>query len=64
MAKSLTKPDPEADPANVDAEELATNQEATVIPFVAGEVRVAARWVSPVYGLTPKERPSDIPGKK
>lgn len=31
---------------NLDAEELATNQESTPIPYFCGEQRCAVRWIT------------------
>lgn len=58
------KPDSEIDMANTDAEDFATNQEAAVLPWVAGEQKVALRWISPVYNQFTREAPVERPGKK
>jgi hypothetical protein len=42
-------PEHEPDPANLTPDELATNQEVRALPWVAGQVKVALRWISPVY---------------
>lgn len=58
------QPDPEQDTANVDAEEMSTNQEGVVVPWFTGEQIVALRWISPVYNQFTKEAPAERPGKK
>ena len=57
-------PDTGLDPANVQDEELSTNQEATVIPWVCGESKLALRWISPPYNQFTIEAPMERPGKK
>lgn len=57
-------PDPQLDPGNVQDEELATNQEAIVIPWVCGERKIALRWISPAYNQFTIEAPMERPGKK
>ena len=59
-----TKPDPEIEMANTDSEDFSTNQEATVLPWFAGERKISLRWISPVYGQFTKEAPQERPGKK
>ncbi|HSM84612.1 MAG TPA: hypothetical protein VLT16_00615 [Candidatus Limnocylindrales bacterium] len=50
------------DPANVSPDELATNQEATPVPYIAGEMKLAVRWISPAYDQYTQDVPSG--GKK
>ena len=57
------KPQPNPDYANLDESELASNQEATVVPFIAGQRRGAVTWVSPVYNMFTKDADTQ-PGKK
>lgn len=49
---------------NTDGEDFSTNQEAAVLPWFAGERKIALRWISPVYGQFTKEAPQERPGKK
>jgi len=48
--------------ANLEPDELATNEEATVLPWLAGEAKLPARWMSPVY--KPFTRKVKVPGAK
>lgn len=57
-------PDPANDPANTDQNDYATNQVATVIPWMRGERLVAVRWISPIYNQFTKPAPAERPGKK
>jgi hypothetical protein len=61
---SANIPDPDLAMANTEAEEYSTNQEASVLPWLAGEQKVALRWISPVYNQFTKEAPVERPGKK
>ena len=58
------KPDPALDEGNVNGEDVSTNQEATVLPWCAGEQKIAVHWISPVYNQFTKEAPNERPGKK
>jgi len=61
-AKNTDALDGGADLMNVTEEESATNQEAVVLPWFAGEGKFALKWISPPYEqftrLVPQERPS------
>lgn len=46
---------PEQDPANLSEQELSSNQEATAVPWLCGERKVAVRWVCPVLNMFAKE---------
>jgi hypothetical protein len=35
--------------ANLAPDELATNEEAVALPWLAGEAKLPARWLSPIY---------------
>ena len=35
--------------ANLEPDELSTNEEAVVLPWFVGEAKLPARWISPVY---------------
>ncbi len=56
--------DDSLDTANVQPEDMATNQEATVVPWLCGEQKVALRWISPAYNQFTREAPAERPGKK
>ncbi|MBN8249106.1 MAG: hypothetical protein J0L84_16890 [Verrucomicrobia bacterium] len=56
--------DAQQDPANLEAEELSTNQEAAVIPMFAGEAKFALVWLSPAMNQFTREAPAERPGKK
>ncbi|MFA5265799.1 MAG: hypothetical protein WC378_18420 [Opitutaceae bacterium] len=64
MSKGLpTTPDTTEETALED-ESLATAQEAIPVPLFAGEVKVAGRFWSPIYGQRAKQAPDTRPGKK
>lgn len=50
------------DPANLDASELASNQEAKVIPWFCGTRKIACTWISQVHNQYHKNAPTA--GKK
>ena len=56
------KPQPEPDPANLSQAELASNQEATAVPWFCGERKIAVTWVTPIYNMFAKDGPAA--GKK
>jgi len=65
MKGTSIKPiDPDLENGNTAPDEVATNQEAAVLPWLAGEQKVAVRWISPVYNQFTKEAPAERPGKK
>src|SRR5689334_21636484 len=47
-------PSPKPDLANLSEEEVASNQEAKVVPWFAGSRKVAVTWISPVWKLHQK----------
>ena len=57
---------PEEDPTvgNVDENDVSTNEEATSIPWFAGEQKIAVRWITPIYNPYYKDAPQTRPGKK
>ena len=57
---------PAADPtaANLDDGELSSNQEATPVPWGAGEFMVPAKWITGIIDQEAREAPADRPGKK
>ena len=48
-------PDLTPDLANLDQSELDSNQEATVVPYFAGQRKIALTWIAPIYGLVQKK---------
>lgn len=56
--------DADNDLASLDEDDLATNQEAVVVPLAMGEVKLSLHWISPPYDQTTKVAPSERPGKK
>jgi hypothetical protein len=58
------KPSPKPDLANVQQDEVATNQQATAIPLVMGTNKVALRWITPALNQWTKKAPTTRPGKK
>lgn len=61
---SIKPTDPSLDTGNTAPDEVATNQEAAVLPWGVGETKVAVRWISPVYNQFTREAPAERPGKK
>ncbi len=47
--------EPDPDPANLSQAELVSNQEGTVVPWFAGERKLAVTWISPVYDLVSRD---------
>lgn len=47
----------------VDPEDVTSAQEGIAVPFFAGERRIAAIWISPVYNEFAREAPVELPGK-
>lgn len=50
--------------AGTDPEDTSTNQEAIPVPWLAGERKIALRWMCRVYNQFAKEAPQERPGKK
>lgn len=50
-------PDTTPDLANLSERELSSNQEARVVPWIAGERKVAATWITPINNLFSKKVP-------
>ena len=61
---SVNLPDPNAEPGNLNPDDLATNREAVPVPLVAGEVKAALVWLSQPWNQFTKEAPMERPGKK
>lgn len=57
---------PAGDPnaGNLDEEELASNQEATPVPWACGEFKVPAKWITGIIDQEAREAPAERPGKK
>jgi hypothetical protein len=60
---SAKVPKHEKDDIPVEAEELATHQEAIPLPYVAGTRHIAGRWMAPATAMITKKA-EGTPGKK
>lgn len=51
MSKGINQnlSDKENNLANIEPDDLASNEEAVVLPWLAGEAKLPAKWISPVY---------------
>lgn len=54
----------EPDVAGVDENDVSSNQEAVVIPYLAGLARSKVIWISPIYDKIKIEDTSGSGGKK
>lgn len=54
---------PAAEPEVIDPDEVTSAQEGIVVPFFAGERRIAGIWISPTYNQFAREAPVEVPGK-
>ena len=52
------------DTANVQQDEVSTNQQAISIPLVMGTNKVALRWITPATNQYTVPAPTKRPGKK
>lgn len=52
------------DRAGLEEDQVSNSQEAVPVPYLAGERKVALRWISRVYNQRAKEAPIERPGKK
>src|ERR1041385_353848 len=61
MSSKGTNRAPEPDPnlGNVDSGDLASNEQAVVVPWGCGEFKVALKWLSPVYNQFTREASAD-----
>lgn len=50
--------------AAIDVDNYATSQEATPLPVIIGERRVALRWLSPIYDQRTIAIYHETPGKE
>lgn len=64
MKGTRVQQEPEPELANIEPDDLSTNQGATVVPWIAGEVKLPLRWISPVYDQKAVQAPLERPGKK
>lgn len=60
----VNQPDEEKDPANLDGEELSTNEQGRALPMFAGESKFALVWICAPFSQYTKEAPNERPGKK
>lgn len=52
------------EPANVEAEDLSSNQEAVTVPMFTGEAKFALTWLCDPFNQFTQDAPSERPGKK
>lgn len=64
MSKSANLPDPNLAPANIDADELATNQQTVVVPWFCGEAKFALKWLCEPFDQFTRPAPQERPTKK
>lgn len=57
-------PDAEQSVGNLEADEVATNAEAVVLPVFAGERKFALTWLCEPFDQFTREAPAERPGKK
>lgn len=57
-------PDPDPEVGNVDADEVSTNSESSVVPVFAGEAKFALVWLCEPFDQFTREAPAERPGKK
>ncbi len=57
-------PAPAPEPTAMESESVSTAQEARPLPYIAGERKIAVRWISRVYNQYTREAPQQRPGKK
>ena len=62
MAKSVSLP--ETDELPVEAEEVATHQEAIPLPYLAGTRKIAGRWISGARNMIALQSANPTPSKK
>jgi hypothetical protein len=65
MAKGIKNdlPDDQPDPANLDAEELSSNEQANILPIFAGEAKFATIWLCLPFGEFSKDAGEKSPKK-
>jgi len=54
----------ESTPTGAEDEQFSTAQESTPVPWLAGERKVALRWITRVYNQRAEAAPVARPGKK
>lgn len=64
MKGGANLPAEEPQVANLDPEELASNQEATPVPWGCGDFKVPAKWITGILEQEAREAPMERPGKK
>jgi hypothetical protein len=55
--------DDQPDPANIDAEELSTNEQANILPIFAGESKFATIWLCLPFNEYSKDAGESSPKK-
>jgi hypothetical protein len=56
-------PDEPSDPANIQAQELSSNEQAVILPIFAGESKFACTWLCMPFAEYSKDSP-DTSAKK
>lgn len=64
MSKGTPTIPESAEPTALEDESLATAQEAVPVPLFAGEVKIAGRFWSGIYGQRSQQAKNERPGKK
>jgi hypothetical protein len=54
----------EPDPTGLDDQQLSTSQEAVPLPWLAGERKIAVKWISRIYNQFAREAPVERGSKK
>lgn len=49
------RPEEEAKPANIDSDQIASNEEGVVLPYFAGRNRLKSNYIAPAYSWDAKE---------
>ncbi len=57
-------PAPEPEPTGIENETISSSQEAVAVPYLAGERKIALKWITRIYNQNTVEAPVERPGKK
>lgn len=61
-SKGRARPE-DVDETTLEAEDLATHQEAIPVPYLSGTHMVALRWISEATGMVTRQAPDNISKK-
>jgi len=64
MGKGNPNLKPEAEPEVIEPDQASTSQEAVPVPWMAGERRIAVKWISRTYNIIAVKRYDTPVGKK